>query len=323
MAGILLILAACGGNNGGTPAASPDPTESPAAGNSPIVIEHAREPVKLDGPALRVVALEWTYVEDLLALGVQPVGVADISNYNSYINIPPQLDAGVEDVGTRSEPNLDAITALAPDLIIAASFRTDHNYDQLNAIAPTLVFNAYPAEGDGDQFAEMEQTFRAIAEAVGKQEEGEQVLQDMHDQFKEFSEQIKEAGMENEPVVLTQAFSANNVPQFRLFTDNSMAMKILNHIGLSNAYQNDSFQVYGYADATIEALPALQEASFIHTVPDNDNIFENQLKDNPVWNGLDFVQENRVYALGGDTWPFGGPLSAIELARKTVELLAP
>lgn len=31
----------------------------------------------------RVVAREWTYAEDLLALGVQPVGVADIAGYES------------------------------------------------------------------------------------------------------------------------------------------------------------------------------------------------------------------------------------------------
>ncbi len=29
----------------------------------------------------RIVALEWVYVENLLALGIQPVGVADIDGY--------------------------------------------------------------------------------------------------------------------------------------------------------------------------------------------------------------------------------------------------
>ncbi|MGB3760615.1 MAG: ABC transporter substrate-binding protein, partial [Rivularia sp. (in: cyanobacteria)] len=64
----------------------------------------------------RVVALGWVYVEDLLALGIQPVGVADIEGYQKFVNIQPQLAASVVDVGTRAEPNLEAIAQLEPDL---------------------------------------------------------------------------------------------------------------------------------------------------------------------------------------------------------------
>jgi ABC-type Fe3+-hydroxamate transport system substrate-binding protein len=39
-------------------------------------------------------------------------------------------------------------------------------------------------------------------------------------------------------------------------------------------------------------------------------VFEKQLKDNAVWKGLSFVKENKTFMLPGNTWPFGGPLSA-------------
>ena len=54
----------------------------------------------------RVVALEWLPAELLLALGVTPYGVADIPNYNLWVN-EPALPASVIDVGLRTEPNLE------------------------------------------------------------------------------------------------------------------------------------------------------------------------------------------------------------------------
>ncbi|KAF6582703.1 ABC transporter substrate-binding protein, partial [Paenibacillus sp. EKM205P] len=73
----------------------------------------------LDKPAQRVVVLEWTFTEDLIALGVQPVGNADNANYKVYVTPEAALDSNVVDVGTRNEPNLEAIASLKPDLIIS------------------------------------------------------------------------------------------------------------------------------------------------------------------------------------------------------------
>ncbi|MNZ98213.1 hypothetical protein D3C78_1174900 [compost metagenome] len=73
----------------------------------------------------------------------------------------------------------------------------------------------------------------------------------------------------------------------------------------------------------MESFPAVQDSNFIYIVQVDDNVFENQLKNNKVWTNLDFVKENRTYALGGDSWVFGGPLSAKTIVNKAVELLAP
>ncbi|MFP3422141.1 ABC transporter substrate-binding protein, partial [Bacillus sp. SIMBA_161] len=74
-------------------------------------------------PSRGIVALEWGFVESLLTLGIQPVGVADIKGYQEYVNIPLQLSETVQDVGTRQEPNLETIAQLQPDLILGVNFR--------------------------------------------------------------------------------------------------------------------------------------------------------------------------------------------------------
>jgi ferric hydroxamate transport system substrate-binding protein len=345
MAALMLIVAACGsgnnnagnaGSNANAPAianneaaANNGAADNSTAGNGgetaaagPIVIKTAKGDVTLEKPADRVVTLEWTYTEDLLAVGVQPIGHADLKGYNAWVNIPVELSAEVTDVGTRQEPNIETIMSLQPDLIIAAANRVANNYDQLAAIAPVLVFNGYPEEGGVDQYTEMEQTFAEIAKAVGKEGEVEGVLAKLDSAYAAAAEKLKTAGKEGAEIVLTQAWSANNVPEFRLFTDNSMAIQILNRIGLKNAHKSDKFEVYGFSTTSVEGFTTAQHASVLHMVQDNDNVFENQLKDNAVWKELTFVKENRIYGLGGDTWPFGGPLGAEVFANKAADLLA-
>ncbi|ULL19324.1 iron-siderophore ABC transporter substrate-binding protein [Paenibacillus sp. H1-7] len=308
---VLMFLTACGAKTNtsqGTAPAAPSANQETSSGSK--TIKHALGTTEVKGTAKRVVALEWSHVEHLLAVGVQPVGIADIKGYKTWVNIPPQLDASVADVGTRTEPSLEAIAALKPDLIIAPDFRIKSSYEALSKIAPTIAFNPYPAEGAGNQFDEMEKTFRTVAELVGKKAEADKVMSDLQKSFDEAKAKLKAKGKEGAEVAVTQAFSQQNAAVLRMFTDNSMLIQIMQRMGLKNSFKSDKFESNGFATTSVEALPAVQNANFIYIVQDNDNIFEKQLKDNAVWNGLTFVKEKRTFKLPGNTWTFGGALSA-------------
>ncbi|MGP4040660.1 ABC transporter substrate-binding protein [Gracilibacillus sp. D59] len=269
----------------------------------------------------RIVVLEWVYAENLLALGVQPVGMADIEGYHSWVNIEPELGENVKDVGTRQEPNLEAIHALNPDVIITANSRHEAILDSLKEIAPTLAYNSYPEEGEGTQYEEMESTFKEMAKLVQKEEKADQILADLDQTYKEIEAEIKNAGIENRDFVLSQAYSSDNSPVIRLFKDNAMATEIMTKIGLKNAYQSDGFQLYGFDETSVESLQTAQDAHFFYIVQEDDNVFTNQLAGNPAWEELAFVKEDRTYALPGDTWTFGGPLSAKVFANQVKEAL--
>jgi len=282
----------------------------------PITVSGVLGDVELEEPAQKVVALEWTYAEDLLAVGVQPAGVADIEGYNSWVQIEEDFDENVVDVGTRQEPNLEAIAELDPDLIIGIKFRHEAIQSELESIAPTVFFDPYPTDETVSQYDEMESTFKEIANAVGKSNEAEDVLAELDATYEEAMTRIDDADLETNDVVLTQAFSANQAPEIRLFTQNALASVILEKIGLNNVHETDEFEVYGFSTVNVEALTNYEDANYLYVVQDDDNIYENQLEDNQVWNGLNFVEENRTYALGGDAWLFGGPLSAKVVAER-------
>ncbi|SFF23871.1 iron complex transport system substrate-binding protein [Paenibacillus catalpae] len=335
LAAMMVFLAACGGgnnsNNGGNNKEASEQASTNANANASTntasedtaerSIKHALGETKITGTPKKVVVLEWTYAEDLIALGVQPAGVADVKGYGEWYGaIDPKLDAAVVDVGTRQEPSIETITSLDPDLIIGVSFRHEAIYDQLSAIAPTLIFNPYPEEGGLDQYSEMEQTFTAIADALGKKADGEKVLADLHTFYDDSKAKLASAGKEGQEIVFTQAWTNEGVATFRLFTDNSMAMAILAKVGLKNAHQDSAFQQYGYSETDIEGLTKTPNASVLYTTSATDTVFSELLPNNEVYKNLNFAKENRVYDMKG-IWPFGGPLSAKLLVERTLEAL--
>lgn len=292
----------------------PAPTETAA-----MTVTHALGETTIPATPQRIIALEWTYVEDLLALGIQPVGVADIAGYNDWVQIPVELAADVADVGTRQAPNLETIAGLAPDLILAPSFRIAEIYAQLSEIAPTLAFDAYPTDEDVTQYEEMRQTFLTIADVVDRRVEGEAVLAEMEATFAVAQEEIEAAGRLDEPFVLAQAFGEDTV-QIRLFTNNAMAVEIIEQIGLENAWQDATFQQYGFTTVSVETLPELGDVNFFYVVQDTNNVFTRE-SIQPIWESLAFVQNDRAYPLGGDTWLFGGPLSAEVLVETVLAIM--
>ncbi|OKP96117.1 ABC transporter substrate-binding protein [Paenibacillus sp. P46E] len=330
---VVLVAAGCGSNNtnksatdGGTAtnatATNAGATHAPSeAAAGPIVVKDAKGEVTLDKPAQKVVVLEWTFTEDVIALGVQPVGNADNENYKLYVTSEAPLDASVTDVGTRGEPNLETIAALKPDLIIANTDSHEAIYEQLKGIAPTLIFGLYPPEGKGDQYTQMEDIFKNIAAALGKTAEGDKVLADLDAHYTDAKTKLAAAGKEGLNYVLTQAYSYQNAATMRLFTDNSLAVQTLDRIGLKNDWKSEKFEAYGFSTSTVEALPAVQDTNLLYIVQKDDDIFSNELKDNSVWKGLNFVKEKRTYGLDSTTWVFGGPVSSKVLVDQVVNTL--
>ena len=63
------------------PAAAEPASPSNAAAAAGLVTDPRNKKINLKGPATKVVALEWGAAENLVTLGVMPVGVADIKGY--------------------------------------------------------------------------------------------------------------------------------------------------------------------------------------------------------------------------------------------------
>jgi iron complex transport system substrate-binding protein len=170
LAGLLAAgaLTACGSSGG--PART-------SAGSRTVDSSHGR--VKIPASPQRVVAMHDQLVAYAIAsLGFErivAVAARDASDpavaIRQFGEVPAVFER-LSDIGTYSEPNLEAIAGVKPDLIIGLPYEVDPIYDQLSGIAPTVVIDLVP--GDRPAF----QRQRDLAAVVGVEDELDERLAD-------------------------------------------------------------------------------------------------------------------------------------------------
>ena len=319
-AALSLLLSACGSVEEGattTAAGSAEP-ETTTATSGPITITDARgEELTLDAPASEVVGLEWGVIENLISLGVMPVGVADVEGYTAWVSAA-QLDEGVVDVGLRGEPSIDALVALEPDLVVATTDLPANIIEQIEGLVPVLVVRAAAAERPVDQ---MRDNIRLIAQAVGKEPEADALVERVDTAIAEGAQAIADAGLEGQPFTLADAWMDGNNVSIRAFTAGSLMGAVAEEMGLVNAWDLEGDADYGLAITDVEGLTNLGDVQFTYytNAAEVDAIAE--LDGNPIWEGLPFVQNGNVHRLPDGIWMFGGPLSVEQFVDATVEAL--
>lgn len=166
MLGLLALMAtACGGYGGGGGGAATEEAAGPTRS-----VQHAMGSTEVSGSPQRVVVLDTGELDSVLALGVKPVGAVRADEATGPQAYLADRAKGIEPVGTVGQPNLEAIAALQPDLILSNKVRHEEIYDKLSGIAPTVF-----AESVGEPW---KQNFRLAGEALGKSDQAERILAD-------------------------------------------------------------------------------------------------------------------------------------------------
>jgi ABC-type Fe3+-hydroxamate transport system substrate-binding protein len=267
----------------------------------------------------RVVALEWDALENLVTLGVKPVGAADLAGYRQYVSIG--LPGGITDVGRRQEPSIERIAKLRPDLIVVPSNRVGRNLGTLRKIARVLVTNPYPGDtGNGAQFNATVRDFRAIASAVGRRPQAEAVLKAMSARFANLRTALRREHRSGVRVTIATPGGTASSPALRLFTNNSAAAEVVRRLGLRNAW-SVAPQRYGFSTVGVEALRQVQSGWLAFVYP---GIFAPQIRSfesQDAYKRLDMAKKHRVRNLPGNTWLFGGPISMRTFAERLTAAL--
>lgn len=309
----LSLLAACGTTEDGAEARSEKTSEA-----EPVTLTDSRgKEITLDRPAEDVVALEWMEAENLVALGVMPVGVADVDGYTTWNTAAP-LDDTVRDVGTRSEPSSDSILDLEPDLVIMEAEGHDALIEELEQYVPVMVTVGSDADGN---IAHMRKTFSSIAEAVGREEEAEAVLADLDTTLADATAALADADMDGEDFLLADGYLQGSSFVVRVFAEGSLFSELAEEVGLNNAWTEPGDEVWGLSMTDIEGLTTLDDLRFFYSASDADPIEDGTL-DSPIFDTLPWVQSGQVYKLDPGTWTFGGPASCTKFVEQLVDKLA-
>ncbi|WP_067518665.1 iron-siderophore ABC transporter substrate-binding protein [Endozoicomonas ascidiicola] len=266
----------------------------------------------------KIAALNWTQAEMLLTLGVVPAGVTSIKGYKEWQSNTPELPDGVRELGLRTEPGLETIAALKPDLILGYEWRHRRIASELEAIAPTVLFTQYPSSDDiTNYYLRMQDVFLGVAQLVGKESLAEQKIQEMHAAIDRARIAIEQAGLSGQPVVVGKFVGMGL--GLRVYADASMAGALVNELGLKNNWQS-ALPGRDFTHVDLLKLTTIGDASLIIIGSEPDSL--PTMTESPVWQSLPAVREGRVYFLPA-LWSFGGPLSASRMAAAIANHLTP
>lgn len=153
------------------------------AGQFPVTIPTKFGDVTVEKPPQRVVALGWTDAEVAMALGVQPVGVADwleVGGNGLGPWSPQKYERAPEKLGTL-EVNMEKVAALNPDLILDTRSSGERSrHDKLSEIGVPVV--SLPKNAD-DYLTTWQQQLDMIGKALGRQDKAEQLRDGLEAKF--------------------------------------------------------------------------------------------------------------------------------------------
>lgn len=278
--------------------------------------------VELEKPAERVAVLEWQQIEDALTLCVTPVAVADAEGYTTW-DTAEALPEGVVDVGTRQEPNLDALFATNPDLVIVeATGADDEILSQLEAYDVPVI--ATIGADAADPIAKMLATFDLIAEATGREERADVVKDEFDAYLADAKGALADADLPTTDFVFFDGWIDGGNVALRPFGQGSLIGELGEELGLTNAWTGEVDAAYGLGQTDIEGMLAVGDATLLHTgtVGDDSDEFLAALDGNSIWKTVPAVAEERIYSFPAGIWTFGGPRSAQQIIDAYVAALS-
>ncbi|MFH8882136.1 ABC transporter substrate-binding protein [Streptomyces californicus] len=284
-----LGLTACGSSSGDA-----DSRSGSGSGASTRTVKTAMGDVKVKEAPERVVVLDTAELDSALTLGVKPVGSTHADVKSGFLDyLPKDRVAGIEDVGQMMTPNLEAIAALKPDLILTSKVRHGDKYDELSKIAPTVM-----TENTGYPWKE---NFQLHAEALGKKAEAKKVTADYAQQVADVTKALggkeKAAGTEVNMVRFVEG------ADIRIYGKKNYIATILADVGLGRpAITDKAADGFSY-DVSPEKIDlADADVVFHSTYGDPKKAKETETTGGGLWKNMDAVKNDKVFPVDDQLW---------------------
>lgn len=266
--------------------------------------EHAWGSTTIAGTPKTIVALDFSFVDTLVALDVYPAGVASAGKSE----VPDYVADKVKDyrnVGERTRPNLDLIRSVHPDLIIASDARHKMIKGDLEAVAPTIAL-------DDNSYLEVMDNLLLIGEIVGKQDKAEQVKQELSAKVAAAKQKVQK----DRTVLIGGAFDDT----FSIWMKNSFVGSLMTDIGMNYVYDDPTIPTDGYTAVGLLTIEQMMQID-----PDYLFIYGDYKKWEDRWQyrNLYAIRTGGAMAVNRNLWSRGrGPLAAGLILDEAVPLLS-
>ena len=284
--------------------------------------------VELEQPAERIAVLEWQQIEDALTLCITPVAVSDAEGYGTYVSAET-IPGGVADVGTRGEPDLDALFAADPDLIIVEAFSADDELIAQLEKRGVPVLATLGADG-ADPIGNMKNVFSMIGEATGRTERADQVLASFDSHLADAKEKVAGADLPTSDFLFFDGWIEGGNVTIRPYGQGALFTALGEELGMTSAWTDDIDAkygsggvdpAYGLGQTDIEGLTAVGDANLFYSNDEEAGSYVQELEKNTIWTSLPAVKEGRALAFPAGVWGAGGPLSCQQAIDAYVDAL--
>ncbi|MEU1351464.1 iron-siderophore ABC transporter substrate-binding protein [Streptomyces sp. NPDC005795] len=271
-------------------------TDAPA-GTFPRTVTHAMGTTELKAAPKRVVVLDVGEFDNVVSLGVKPVGYAP-SEGDAAIPSYLKKDAGdPKNVGTINNLNLEAIAGLKPDLILGSQLRAADKYDELSKIAPT-VFSIRPG-------FTWKENYLLNAAALDKTAKAKSALGAYEVNAKKLGEDIGP----KKPTISMVRYLPDKI---RLYAKASFIGTILDDAGLPRP-ENQQIDELAAEISPEKIDEADADWIFTGVYGDVKATKRETAQANPLWKNLDAVKGGRAKNVSDETWYLGLGVTAANL----------
>ncbi|MDI3535190.1 MAG: cobalamin transport system substrate-binding protein [Thermosediminibacterales bacterium] len=268
---------------------SDEKTEKNITGFPLMIKDSLGREVKIEKEPKRVVSLAPGNTEILFAIeaGDKVVGVT------KYCDYPPEAKTK-EIIGGFSDPNIEKIVSINPDLVLATTMheKTVKELEKLNI--PVIVLHAQTAEG-------VIKIINLAGKAVGHEKEAAAVTASMKEKIGSITEKIKDIPEKDRPSVYYEVWREPIM---------TAGPKTLIHdlITLAGGINIGADAETDYPQYSVETL--LKKNPDVMIAPDlhgSNTATLGKVKQRPGWSNISAVKNNRVYLIEDDLITVPGP----------------
>ena len=239
-----------------------------------IVVKHELGTTTLDSIPENIAVLELSFLDSLYNLDVDPVAIADDEDASKVADVTEGELTEYTSVGNRKEPNLEELSTLDLDLIIADTSRHSEIYEDLSKIAPTIVLNSIDSTYD-----EYIENFKTIAKVVGKEEEAEVKIAEAENLLSEVKAKAEDK-VSNKNVLTVSPKNDG----YTAHTSSSFVGQVLEKAGFTRE-----------ASLSLEQLVEIDPDIIVYMREDIDTTIYEEWKDTELYKSLKSVKNNEVY----------------------------
>jgi len=278
---------------------APEPARTDPAPPGPL--RHAAGQTAVIGDPQRIVALAGDELDALCALGLQSRIVAAALPDGSDTQ-PSYLGTVVHNVpgaGTRSAPDIAAIAAARPDLILGSQALTPEAFGALSAIAPT-VFTDAPG-------ARWQDNLRLVGAATAR---GDAAA----DMIVGFDARAKDAGAANDAEHFQASIVQLTESSLRVWGSDNFPASIVAAVGVdrpvAQRFTDKPYLEIGTNGGSLDFSPADGDIVYLSFASAAAKDRAPAILDSDAWRKLSANRDNRVFIVNNEVWQSGQGLIA-------------